>query len=164
MRTLVMIPALLALLLAAGCQRQEKDYMSINGKIFIFNIRQASAFYMLTLNRLPATPDNAVVTAEFEDPAGGPPLVKRQKVFPKMTRIDLQSPDLDCIRTGKPYRIHVTLREASGAVLQTIDTTLSSTLDSDMLPQKALFDGPAYTKSKAAFGPDGKIRYRRKCG
>ena len=163
MRALAALSVLLALLLSSGCQREAEDYISINGKVFIFNIRYARAFYMLTLNRLPATPDDAVVVAEFEDPAGGSPLVKEQKVFPKMARIDLQSPDVDCVMTGKPYKIHIVLKSAEGKVLQTIDTTLNSTLDSTMLPASALVEGPAYDKTKDAYNPDGTIRFRKKC-
>ena len=164
MRALVIIPALATLLFAGGCQREATDYITVNGKIFIFNIRDARAFYMLTLNRLPATPDDAMVVAEFENPAGGPPLVKEQKVFPKMTRIDVQSPDVDCVVTDKPYKIHVVLKSADGEVLQTIDTTLNSTLDSTVLPASALVEGPAYDKTKDAYDVDGTIRFRKKCG
>jgi hypothetical protein len=164
MRALMILPALATLLLAGGCQREAEEYVTINGKVFIFNIRNARAFYMLTLNRLPATPDDAVVVAEFENPAGGPPLVKEQKVFPKMTRIDLQSPDVDCVVTDKPYKIHIVLKGAGGEILQTIDTTLNSTLDSTILPEHALVEGPAYDKTKAAYNPDGTIRFRKKCG
>jgi hypothetical protein len=163
MRALLTIPVLATLLFATGCQREATDYITINGKVFIFNIRYGRAFYMLTLNRLPATPDDAVVVAEFENPAGGPPLVKEQKVFPKMARIDLQSPDVDCVVTGKPYKIHIKLRSAEGKTLQTIDTTLNSTLDSTMLPAGALVEGPAYDKTKDAYNSDGTIRFRKKC-
>jgi hypothetical protein len=163
-RTLAIIPALAALLVTAGCQREAEDYVSINGKVFIFNIRYARAFYMLTLNRLPATPDDAVVVAEFENPAGGAPLIKEQKVFPKMTRIDLQSPDVDCVVTDKPYKIKIMVRSANGETLQTIDTTLVSTLDSTMLPEHALFEGPVYDRTEEGFNPDGSIRFRKKCG
>ena len=164
MRALAILSMLLTLALTGGCQRDAADYISLNGKVFIFNIRVARAYYMLTLNRLPSTPDNAVVVAEFEDPSGGPPLVKEQKVFPKMTRIDLQSPDVDCVAVGKPYKIHIVLKDAEGRELQTIDTTLTSTLDSSMLPDKPLFEGPVYTRSKDAFNTDGSIRFRKKCG
>lgn len=164
MRALIAIPVLALLAFAAGCQREAEDYISVNGKVFIFNIRNARAFYMLTLNRLPATPDGAVVVAEFENPAGGPPLVKEQKVFPKMTRIDLQSPDVDCVATGKPYKITVTLRSPEGGTLQTIETTLNSTLDSTVLPETALVEGPAYTRTRDGYHPDGSIRFRKKCG
>ncbi|MDB5554243.1 MAG: hypothetical protein JWL86_4227 [Rhizobium sp.] len=164
MKRLVVIPILLAGLLLSACQREAEDYITIKGKVFIFNIRVASAFYMLTLNRLPITPDDAVVVVEFEDPAGGPPLVKEQKVFPKMTRIDLQSPDLNCVVTGKAYKIKITLKSADGEELQTINTTLNSTLDETMLPEKALVLGAKYDRNPEAFNPDGSIKFRKKCG
>lgn len=164
MKKFLIIPALLAALLLTACQREAPEYISINGKVFIFNVRLARAFYMLTLNRLEATPDDAVVIAEFEDPAGGPPLIKEQKVFPKMTRIDLQSPDVNCVVTGKPYKIKITLKSADGEALQTIDTTLNSTLDQTMLPEKSLVEGAAYDKNPDAYNPDGSIKFRKKCG
>ena len=164
MKRLVIVPIMLAGLLLSACQREAEDYITIKGKVFIFNIRVASAFYMLTLNRLPITPDDAVVVAEFEDPAGGPPLVKEQKVFPKMTRIDLQSPDLNCVVTGKAYKIKITLKSADGKELQTINTTLNSTLDETMLPEKALVLGAKYDRNPEAFNPDGSIKFRKKCG
>jgi hypothetical protein len=164
MRRFVIIIPLLVGALLTNCQREPEDYITIKGKVFIFNIRVASAFYMLTLNRLPTTPDDAVVVAEFEDPAGGPPLVKEQKVFPKMTRIDLQSPDLNCVVTGKAYKIKIMLKSADGEALQTIDTTLNSTLDETMLPEKALVKGAKYDRNPEAFNPDGTIKFRKKCG
>ncbi|UVC10656.1 hypothetical protein IHQ71_08755 [Rhizobium sp. TH2] len=164
MNRLVIIPILLAGLLLSACQREPEDYITIKGKVFIFNIRVARAFYMLTLNRLPTTPDDAVVVAEFEDPSGGPPLIKKQKVFPKMTRIDLQSPDVNCVVTGKAYKIKITLKSADGEELQTIDTTLNSTLDETMLPEKALVLGAKYDRNPEAFNPDGSIKFRKKCG
>lgn len=163
MRTRLFLPALILLGLAASCQRETIDYISIQGKIFIFNIRMAEAYYALNLNRLKAAPDNSVVTVEFENPAGGPPLVSEQKVFPKMTRIDLQSPRLNCVVTGKPYKIHITLKDADGTVLQTLDTTLTSTLDQTVMPAEALIEGPAYDKNPDAFDKNGKIKFRTKC-
>ena len=163
MNRIVLIPALLAGLLLSACQREAEDYISIKGKVFIFNVRLASAFYMLTLNRLEATPDDAMVVAEFENPAGGPPLVGRQKVFAKMTRIDIQSPDVECVVTGKDYKIKITVKSPGGEVLQTIDTTLASTLDQSVLPAKPPVEGPAYDKNPEAFNPDGTLKFRNKC-
>jgi hypothetical protein len=150
--------------LTVSCQRQDaSDHISINGKVFIFNVRLARAFYMLTLNRLEAVPDGSVVVAEFENPAGGAPLVKEQKVFPKMARIDLQSPDVECVVADRPYAIHIILKDPEGKVLQTIDTTLASTLDQSILPAAALVEGPAYDRNPAAFNADGTTKFRSTC-
>ena len=163
MRTIVAVTTLSLLVLASGCQRDDSDYVSINGKVFIFNVRLARAFYMLTLNRLASVPDDAVVRAEFENPAGGPVLVREQKVFPKMTRIDLQSPDLTCVVADRPYAIHITVKAADGTLLQTLDTTLTSTLDQTVLPAHSLVLGAAYDKNPQAFGGDGKILFQQAC-
>ncbi|HCL66867.1 MAG TPA: hypothetical protein DIC56_18935 [Rhizobium sp.] len=153
---------LCALIPLAACQR-DAEHLSVNGKVFIFNIRLARAYYVLTLNRLDGVPDGAVVTAEFENPAGGPPLVSTQKVFPKMTRIDLQSPSLECVVAGKPYAIKVTLRAPDGTAMQVLETTLSSTLDQTVMPEKPLVRGAAYDRNPEAYGADGKIRMRQAC-
>lgn len=163
MRRMLILPAMILLALSASCQREKTDYISVNGKVFIFNIKLARAYYVLDLNRLQATPDNAVVAAEFENPAGGPPLLTEQKVFPKMTRIDLQSPDVNCVVAGKPYKIHVTLKDADGAVLQTLDTTLASTLDQTVMPAQSLVLGAAYDKNPDAYNKDGTTKSRQAC-
>jgi hypothetical protein len=163
MRKMLLLPAVILVALSASCQREKTDYISVNGKIFIFNIKLARAYYMLDLNRLKATPDNSVATAEFENPAGGPPLVTEQKVFPKMTRIDLQSPDVNCVVAGKPYKIHITLKDADGKVLQTLDTTLASTLDQTVMPAEALVVGPAYDKNPNGYNKDGTTKIRQAC-
>ena len=159
----MLLPALIVLALSSSCQREKTDYISVQAKIFIFNIRLARAYYTLNLNRLKATPDNSVVTAEFENPAGGPALVSEQKVFPKMTRIDFESPDVNCVVADKPYKIHITLRDPDGKVLQTLDTTLTSTLDQTVMPAESLVLGAAYDKNPGAFDKNGKIKFREKC-
>jgi hypothetical protein len=158
--------ALLTLVgLLTACQRAEDGrYISINGKIFIFNIRLSKAYYTLNINRLANVADGSSVMAEFENPAGGPPLVVTQKVFPKMTRIDFESPDLHCIVADRPYAIKITLKDPQGKTLQTIDTTLASTLDQSVMPQQALVQGNAYDRNPGAYGKDGKIKFQKACG
>ena len=155
--------ALVIVALLASCQREKTDYISVQGKIFIFNIRLARAYYTLNLNRLQATPDGSMVTAEFENPAGGPPLIGEQKVFPKMTRIDLESPDLTCVIAGKPYAIHITLKSPDGKVLQVLHTTLTSTLDQTVMPAEPLVEGAAYDRNPEAYDKSGKIKFRQAC-
>jgi hypothetical protein len=48
-------------------------------------------------------------------------------------------------------------------VLQTLDTTLESTLDQTIMPANSLVLGAAYDKNPEAFGKDGKIKFREKC-
>ncbi|MDH6266781.1 hypothetical protein M2360_002177 [Rhizobium sp. SG_E_25_P2] len=159
-----MLLTALAALMLAGCQREANDYLSINGKIFIFNVRLSKAYYTLNLNRLADVPDGSMVTAEFENPAGGPPLSVTKKVFPNMTRIDFQSPDLDCIVADKPYAITITLRAPDGKEMQRIKTTLASTLDQTVMPEQALVRGNAYDKNPTAYDATGHVKFRKACG
>lgn len=147
----------------AACQREQSDYISVQGKIFIFNIRVARAYYAVNLNRLPSAPDGAVVRAEFENPAGGPPLLREQKLFANMTQVDLQSPDLECVVADRPYKIHITLTAPDGRLLQTLQTTLTSTLDQTVMPAEPLVVGAAYDRNPNAIGPSGAIRFRQAC-
>ena len=80
-----------------------------------------------------------------------------------MTRIEIQSPDVECVVTGKDYKIKITVKSPGGEVLQTIDTTLASTLDQSVLPAKPPVEGPAYDKNPEAFNPDGTLKFRNKC-
>jgi hypothetical protein len=80
-----------------------------------------------------------------------------------MTRIDLESPDVLCVVPDKPYAIKIVLKSPEGDVLQTINTTLSSTLDESVLPAQSLVEGPAYDKNKNAFNPNGTTKFRAKC-
>jgi hypothetical protein len=163
MKRLPFTLALVASCLLSACQRPADDHISVNGKIFIFNIRLAKAYYALNLNRLQGVPDGSMVTAAFENPTGGPPLIATRKVFPKMVRIDLQSPDLTCVVPDRPYKITVTLKDPDGKLLQTLETTLSSTLDQTVMPERALVVGNAYDRNPEAYDRDGKIRFRKGC-
>ena len=166
MKRFAPIAFLLMMMCAAalsGCQRPAEDHLTINGKVFIFNIRLARAYYALNLNRVGAVPDGAIVRAEFENPAGGPPLVASQKVFPGMTRIDLQSPDLECVVADRAYKIHIELQSPEGKLLQAIDTTLASTADQTVMPEAPLVEGPAYDRNSKAFDEEGRIRFRKAC-
>lgn len=148
-----------------GCQREEaRQLIAIKGKIFIFNVRLARAYAEITLTRQNGVPDGAMVVARFENPAGGPALQSAQKIFPAMTRIDLQSPDMACIVKDRPYAITITLAGPDGRTLQTIETTLSSSLDQTVLPTEALVTGPAYDANPAALAPDGTYRLQDRTG
>ena len=47
--------------------------------------------------------------------------------------------------------------------MQTLDTTLTSTLDQTVLPAHSLVLGAAYDKNPDAFGKDGKIVFQQAC-
>ena len=73
---------LLVALLLAGCTDEARQsYMSLSGRLFIFNPRMGSATYVVTLALNKTPPEGSRVVATFENPAGGAALVVDQKIF-----------------------------------------------------------------------------------
>lgn len=133
------------------------EYFAVSGKLFVFNYRLAIATYLVTLKPLRPMDGAQTVVGSFEDPQGGAPVVVRQKVWPKLDKVTLESPPLLCVRKGRPYAVTIRVEDAAGAVAQTIETTLTSSEDQSILPDKPLVVGPVYTPNPQLAGhPDGK--------
>ena len=162
-RLLVMSVAALAL---AACQREADNQLAeLSGRLFVFNYRVGSANYVVTLRRTARFPDGGFAEAEFENPMGGAPLMVRQKLFPPMDRVVLESPDLRCVKKDKPYSVTITLFGPDARPLQTISTSVTSTVDqSAVLPSKPLVVGPVYTPNPEVFQSDGAVDYAKDAG
>lgn len=134
------------------------EYFAVSGKLFIFNYRLAIATYVVTLKPLRPMDGAQTVVGSFEDPQGGAPIVVRQKVWPKLDKVTLESPPLLCVRKGMPYALTIRVEDASGAVAQTLETTITSSEDQSILPDKPLVVGPVYTPNpELADHPDGRL-------
>ncbi|MBP1850732.1 hypothetical protein [Rhizobium halophytocola] len=142
--------------LLAGCQRESEDGpLSVAGRLFEFNYRNATAAYILTLNRDRDLPEGSVVETAYEDPAGGKPIVTATKIYPFWEKIALQSPPVHCIVKDRPYKVTVTLKNADGREVQTLRTEIISNIDQTVLPEKPLTVGPGYTPNPQVFHADG---------
>ncbi|MCA1403253.1 hypothetical protein I6F26_01390 [Ensifer sp. IC3342] len=148
----VIISALFAAAVLVGCQRETgPDPLKLTGKMFVFNYRLAYAAYMITLNKTEPVPDGSVVVASFENPAGGEPLTLTRKLFPKLDRVTLESPEISCVKRERPYAVTIEVKGPDGATLQKLETTVTSDVDQDVLPAKPLVEGPAYDKNPEVF-------------
>lgn len=144
----------------SGCQREDtKEPLKVSGKVFIFNYRVAEATYVVTLARNGPLPDPSFVETTFENPAGGPPLVTRSKIFPFWEKVSLESPPVHCVAKGKTYAVDIRILDGEDKVIQTIRTSLTSTLDQSIMPGKPLVVGPVYTPNPEIYGADGKVDY-----
>jgi hypothetical protein len=153
------VPAL-ALLLMAGCRESGGDgeLFQISGKLFVFNYRVATATYLVTLSPLQPMREGDVAVATFEDPAGGPAIEVRQKIWPKLEKVTLESPPLRCVVKDKPYAVAIDIESPDGKVVQSIRTTMTSSEDQDLLPDRPLVVGPVYTPNPDLAGnPGGKL-------
>ena len=161
LKSLLILPLLLAF---AACQRETgPDPLQLTGKMFIFNYRLAYATYMVTLMKTEPVPEGSTITAEFENPAGGAPILLTRKLFQKLDKVVLESPDVTCVRRAKPYKVAIRVEGPDGALLQSLETSVISNLDQDIMPAKALVVGPAYDKNPEAFNADGTLKFRNKC-
>lgn len=151
---------LLGLSLLTGCQRENTgEPLKLSGKVFIFNYRVAQATYVVTLARNGPLPEPSFAEANFENPAGGAPIVTRTKIFPFWDKVSLESPPVHCVVKDRPYAISIRILDGSENVLQSIETTLTSSLDQTVLPGKPLVVGPVYTPNPEVYGADGKADY-----
>ncbi len=155
MKRALLVTLPLVLLLAA-CQRETgPDPLKLTGKMFVFNYRLAYATYMVTLEQTEPLPEGSIVKAEFENPAGGAPLTLERKIFPNLTRVVLESPDVTCVKKNQPYKVAISVLGPDGDTLQALETQVTSNIDQSILPEKALVIGPAYDKNPEVF-KDGK--------
>lgn len=111
---------LLAGLFAAGWMTRvdpgEKPVIAVLGGGFIFNYRLADYYYGFTAVVQKPLESGSVIEASFEDPAGGAPIVVRERVSPASDRYDFRTPPLAGIEAGRPYKVVVRVldREEKG--------------------------------------------------
>ncbi|MBE7185637.1 MAG: hypothetical protein INR68_14665 [Methylobacterium mesophilicum] len=144
----------------AACRESggEGEIFAIQGKLIVFNYRVASATYLVTLKPLRPMQEGDVAVARFENPAGGADIEVRQRIWPKLAHVTIESPPLSCIRKNRPYRAAIRIEDARGALRQTLDAMLTSSEDQSLLPDRPLVVGPAYTPNPDLAGhPDGKL-------
>jgi hypothetical protein len=160
-RTRFIFPPLLLTMLALGACRDtggEGEYFEIAGKLFVFNYRVATATYLVNLRPLQPMREGETAVASFEDPAGGEPIVVRQRIWPKLEKTTIESPPLRCVVKGRPYQVSIRIEGADGSLRQTIETTITSSEDQALLPDRPLVVGPLYTANPDLTGhPDGKL-------
>lgn len=159
LRRLALATALLATIMIGACRQSEDgQYFEVSGRLFEFNYRLARATYVVTLNPLRPMEEGQVAVATFENPAGGAPFVVNQPVWPKMRHITLTSPALTCVVKDKPYAVSIRIEDLSGKLLQTLQTTLISSEDQSVLPDRALVTGPVYELNPELAGhTDGRL-------
>lgn len=146
------------LLTAAGCRDSGPGSapFEVRGRLVVFNYRVARATFLINIGPLRPVEEELTAVAAFENPAGGKPIVVRQKIWPLADKTTIESPPLTCIVKDRSYAVAIRIEAADGTVRQTIDTTLISSQDQDVLPDQPLVVGPLYTPNPdVARHPDG---------
>ena len=141
--------ALVAVLFAVGWLTRDdpanKPYLDIVGGGFIFNYRVADNFYGFTAVVRRPLESGSIIEAAFENPAGGAPLVVRERVSPMTNNYALRSPPLQGVEAEKPYQVTIRVldREETREIWSTT-RRYASKIGDDKTPDKALTVGPGY--------------------
>ncbi|WP_245440123.1 hypothetical protein [Mesorhizobium sp. Z1-4] len=159
LRAMIAAAALVALLFVAGwLTRQDPDerpYLDILGGGFVFNYRVADNFYGFTAIVRRPLESGSIIEAEFEDPAGGDPIMVRERVSPMTDRYAMRTPALHGIEANKPYRVTIrVLDRLETKEIWSATRSYSSQIGQERTPEKALTVGPGYHLNPE--NPDGK--------
>jgi hypothetical protein len=145
MKHLLFVGTIIAFAALAGCLDDDKSpYLELRGGGFQFNYRIAEATASVVLGSLRTLPASSVIEVNFENPAGGAPIVLRKPVGADDTSVEINTPPLTGIVKDKPYQVTVRLLDKDGKELQRIDKPFKSNLDQSILPEKPLVVGPGY--------------------
>lgn len=138
---------LVAVLLAlAGCKDDPNaPYLEFAGGGFIFNYRNAEAFYGFVAKPVRALPEGSVIEAQFEMPNSTIPFVVTQDVKPGMLQFSFRTPDLRGVEKGHPYKaVMRLLASPSGPEIARYERSFHTDVEQASLPDKPLVVGPGY--------------------
>lgn len=144
--------ALLGVLFAAGWMtRNDPDLrppLEIVGGGFVFNYREAEAYYGFAVEVRRPLPRGAVLQAHFEDPLGGEDLIMSEQMSARTRRYALRSPPLRGIEANRPYTVMIRVldRTRSDVLFQT-ERRYESSISSASLPERPLTLGPGYHRN-----------------
>ena len=150
MKTLV-ISVVLAVALAGCGDDPDKPYLEFAGGGFIYNYRLATADYGFVVKRVKKIPAGTIIEAEFEDPAGGPPIVIRQTAGSTRLSYKFETPPVTGIRAGRDYRVEVRLiNPETNEVFARYSKSFHADVDQDILPEKPPVVGPGHQPNPEA--------------
>jgi hypothetical protein len=125
----------------------DKPYLAFAGGGFIFNYRMASADYGFVARVVRSIPDGSIIEAEFENPAGGPPIVLRQSASPGRGSYVFRTPDLQGVRADHDYRVVLRLLDAGQQEFARYEKSFRSDVDQSVLPANPPVVGPGYQRA-----------------
>ncbi len=124
----------------------EKPYLEILGGSFIYNYRVGDEFYGLTAIVQKPLAEGSIVEVQFENPAGGAPLIDSQRVSARTNRYSFQSPTIHGVVAGKPYHVVIRIYDREKKkLLWTTKQIFRSQISDDVVPKRPLTIGPGYT-------------------
>ena len=122
-----------------------RPYLKIHGGGFVFNYRIAEVFYGFSARIMRPIDVGTVLEAEFEDPAGGDPIIVRQRIGAKAPTLTVRTPAVHGVVKGKAYKVVVRLRRRqTNEVFARYERSYSSNIGQEVMPEGPLTVGPGY--------------------
>jgi hypothetical protein len=135
-------------LLLTGCgEDPNSPYLSFAGGGFIFNYRNAEAFYGFVAKPLRTLPEGSLIEAQFELPGRPFPAVTSEKVVKGKVQYKFQSPNLTGIVRNHPYKAVMRLIDAEGKEVARYEKEFHADVDQSKLPDQPLVVGPGYQRN-----------------
>jgi hypothetical protein len=140
----------MTLSLAACGEDPASPYLEFAGGGFIFNYRNAQAFYGFVARPLRTLPEGAVIEARLDMPQGAEPFVATEKVVPGQMQYSFKTPFLTGIEKGHDYKAVVRLIDPAGKELARYERSFRTDVDQASLPSQPLVVGPGYQQNPGA--------------
>jgi hypothetical protein len=133
-----------SLTLASCGEDTSSPYLEFAGGGFIFNYRNAEAFYGFVARPLRTLPEDAVIEARFDMPGGAQPFVATEKVIPGQLQYSFKTPFLTGIEKDHEYKAVIRLIDPKGQELARYERSFHTDVDQATLPSQPLVVGPGY--------------------
>ena len=145
MRKIILLT--LALFLSGCGEDPNSPYLSFAGGGFVFNYRNAEAFYGFVAKPLRTLPEGGVIEAQFEVPGSPEPVITQEKVIPGKVQYKFKTPNLTGIVAKHDYKTVMRLIDAQGKEIARYEHKFHSDVDQAAMPDKPLVVGPGYQKN-----------------
>ena len=139
---------LLFALFLAGCgEDPNSPYLSFAGGGFVFNYRNAEAFYGFVARPLRTLPEGGKIEAQFEVPGNPEPATVSEKVVTGQVQYSFKSPLLTGIQPNHDYKAVMRLIDAGGKEIARYEQNFRTNVDQATLPNQPLVVGPGYQQN-----------------
>lgn len=142
----VFLCSILLIFLAACEDERTKPFLVFQGGGFVFNYRNAEAFYGFVAKPERVMPEGAVIEVSFEVPGFPETYVVKEPAKPGQLQYMFRTPPLHGVKKDHDYQAVMRVLDGkSGAELARYSKTFRSDVDQASLPDKPLVIGPGYT-------------------
>ena len=126
---------------------EDKPYLTFAGGGFVFNYRLATADYGFVARVMRTIPAGSILEAEFENPAGGDPIVLRQSTSAGRSSYVFRTPPLQGVRANRDYQVVLRLLDSEQMELASHRKSFRSSVDQNVLPETPPVVGPGYQRA-----------------